>query len=182
MLEDARRRARKVRRAVFTAQFSGWSLASFAVVSLIIALFGSLESLAMGVALGLLAANELRGAARLRRFDEAGARILGVNQLLLAGLLLLYAGWKIYSLATTSDAGGLISAPDPGNGREVNEILEHMGSSLKPIAIAVYGVVGLVGAVVPALTAVYYFSRATIVRRFRNQTPTWVVEAINAAQ
>lgn len=186
MLGDARRRARKLRRAVFTAQFSGWSLASFAVVSLAIALFGSVDSLVMGVALGLLAANELRGAARLRRFDEAGARILGVNQLLLAGLLAVYAGWQIYEATTHPGVSGLITRGDASAGREVDEMLAGMDAGFAETAelarFIIYGAVGVFGVVIPGLTAVYYFTRAGVVRRFKGQTPAWVVDAINAAQ
>lgn len=186
MLEAARRRSRKLRRAVLFAVVSGWSMAAFAVLSAAFAILGGWESLAMGVALGVLGANELRGAARLRRFDDAGARILGVNQLALAALLALYAAWSLYGLSHHGGASGLITRNDPSAGPEVNKILENFDVGLEGlselIGWVVYGAVGFFGVLVPGLTAVYYFTRAGVIRRFRAETPAWVLEAINAAR
>src|SRR5437868_10327370 len=79
-LADGRLRAKKLRRAASVATMSGWTMAFFAFCTLVCVLFGDFVSLVMGVGLGVVAYNELRGGAMLRRFDLRGPKLLGYNQ------------------------------------------------------------------------------------------------------
>ena len=60
-------------------------------------LFGEFDviGMVMGVGLALLAWNEFRGRAMLRRFELRGCGVLGRNQLGLMALVISYAAWML---------------------------------------------------------------------------------------
>src|SRR5687767_15806036 len=81
---------RKIRRVVSIARFDGWTVAIFAALT---ALFGLTNPLTLVIALVMACIGiiELRGAQRLERLDPRATRTLGLNQLALGALLILYA-------------------------------------------------------------------------------------------
>jgi hypothetical protein len=174
-IADARIRGRKIRRAASVAALSGWTMAIFAVITLVGGLFGDWVSLLLGAALGVVTFNELRGAAQLRRFEPAGARLLGYNQLGLAALLVLYAG---YMLVYTLYHPLLESAGQSTGDAQMDAML---GDFSRTAGLVLYGGVALFGLIGPGLTALYYFTRAKLVRTMVAQTPPWVIEALRAA-
>ncbi len=174
-LNVARTRARKIRRAAGVASFSGWSMVVFAGLTLLGALFGSVQAIVVGGALGLVGWNELRGATMLRRFDERAPRLLGFNQIALGVLIVAYSAWSLWS--------GLHSTPLASLGGSTGDPeMDAMVSDLaRVITISLYSTLAVVGVVVPGLTALYYFSRAKLLRSFESQTPAWVMQAMRAA-
>lgn len=174
-LSVARTRARKIRRAAGVASFSGWSMMAFAGLTLLGALFGSVQAIVVGGALGLVGWNELRGATMLRRFDERAPRLLGFNQIALGVLIVAYSAWSLWS--------GLSSPPLASLGGSTGDPeMDAMISDLaRVITISLYATLAVVGVVVPGLTALYYFSRAKLLRAFESQTPAWVIQAMRAA-
>ncbi len=174
-LADARVRAKKVRRAAGVATVSGWTVAFFALCTMLGAVFGDLASLAMGVGLGVVAFNELRGARMLRRFDASGARLLGYNQLLLAVLVVSYAGWSMWRELR---AGLLSSHAESTGDPNTDALINSLRTSL---TYGIYGLIAVAGLFGPGLTAWYYFTRAKLVRRVLAETPAWVIEALRAA-
>ncbi len=174
-LVAARQRAKKLRRAASVAAFSGWSMAIFAAITLLSALFGDLIALAAGVALSVIAWNELRGAAMLARFDRRGPSLLGRNQLALAMLIIAYAAWSLMAALRSpmlASVGG--STGDPNMDATIAR-LESL------ILYSLYITLAAVGAVIPPLTAWYYYSRAPILRDFLAQTPAWIADTLRAA-
>src|SRR5947207_174238 len=75
-MAEARNRGKKIRRAVTVALMDGWTMATFAVLTILMSLT-SPSGLAVGAALGLIAMIELRGAGQLRRLQKGAARQLG---------------------------------------------------------------------------------------------------------
>lgn len=173
-LGEARVRARKVRRAAGVATMSGWTMAFFALVTLMPVLFGDFVSLVLGIGLSVVAFNELRGAAMLKRLDANGAKLLGWNQIGLGGLIVLYALWSLVGAMRApalAAAGG--STGDPG----MDQMLSRLTTTLN---YTVYGTMAALGVVAPGLTAWYYFTRGRLVREVVAQTPGWVIDAMRA--
>ena len=167
-LSDAKRRARKVRRAASVAALSGWSMLVFACISLALAFFSDWSAWAVGIGLLLVALNELRGSAMLRRADPAGSKVLGWNQLVLAALLVAYATWSLAS-ALRQPPGASLQSGDP----QIDAMAAGITSA---VTYGLYGTMAILGLLLPGLTSIYYFTRARIVRAFLADTPAWIVE------
>lgn len=170
-LELARRRAKRIRRAVGVARFNGWTVGFFAVLSLLIGFF-SLPSLLIGVALAVVSYHEFAGARQLRLFDERAGRRLGFNQLGLGSVLIVYAVWSIFRTLTAPSplVGELASLGDAA------ELVGSIESLTTTISLAVYGGL-IVGTVIfQGGTAWYYFTRGACIRAYRRETPGWVLE------
>ncbi|MCX5688702.1 MAG: hypothetical protein NTV94_02735 [Planctomycetota bacterium] len=172
-LSEARVRAKKVRRAAAVAVTSGWSMLFFAMLTLLGGLLGDMASLVMGLALAGLSVNELIGASMVRALNPAGARRLGFNQLVLGGLLVVYAGWSLWTNLQSPAMGELSDelAADP-------QMQAVVGQVSSMVTWVLYGGMAVFGLVVPGLTAVYYFSRARAIRSVIETTPEWVIEAM----
>ena len=94
-LQAARDSLRKVRRAVSTAKFEGYSVAVCGALTLLMGI-GSIGQMIGGTVLTAIGIIEIVSASRLSRLDPEAARVLTINQLSLAALILLYALWSIY--------------------------------------------------------------------------------------
>jgi type IV secretory pathway VirB2 component (pilin) len=174
-IEFVRVRSKKVRRAAAVAKGSGWTLAFFALVTLMGALFGDLTSLIMGLALVALAFNELRGGKMIARFDPRGARTLGINQLVLGAVIVSYAAWSFFVAMKNpalAQLGGTTGDPD----------IDATVQSISDLATyGLYGTLAVVGFIGCGLTALYYFTRAGVVRSIVAETPAWVLDTMRAA-
>jgi hypothetical protein len=177
-LSEARKRSKKIRRAVAVAMFSGWSMAVFAALSLMFAAFDGLVSVVAGGALGAIAFNELRGAGRLKRFDASGARVLGFNQIGLGALICGYSAWSLVSAMRNPAVNAALASMGGTGDPEMDEMVRQMSEML---TWGLYGTMFVVGVVVPGLTSLYYFTRGRHVREFTAATPGWVLEALRAA-
>ncbi len=172
----ARLRGKKVRRAANVAAFSGWTMAFFALITLMGGLWGDVVSIVLGVALSIVTVNELRGAARIRRFDPSGARLLGWNQIGLGCVLVVYG---IFSLVMMLRNPAAVLGGQSSGDAQVDQMMTDMvGGFTSMIAYGLYGGVAIFGVIGPGLTAWYYFSREKVVRRFVEETPGWVVGAM----
>lgn len=175
-IELARVRSKKVRRATAVAKGSGWTLAFFALVTLLGAIFGDITSLIMGLALAALAFNELRGSKMVARFDPNGARILGINQLVLAVVIIAYAGWSLYSASKTP----ILAQLDGGSTGDPN--IDATVQSISNLATyGLYGTLAGAGFLGCGLTSLYYFTRAAVIRSVVAETPAWVLDTMRAA-
>lgn len=165
-VETARRLMRPIRRAAGVAAFGGWTSAIFAVLSLPFALGGGV-ALAAPVVLGLVAFNEFRGGALVRRLDGRGPLVLGLNQVFFGVCLCAYAGWQLWkgpSAALTAAA----SSGDP----QVDALVAGLA---RTVHLSVYGGVLACGVLVPGLTGLYYLTRAGALRRARAGAPEWAL-------
>jgi len=167
----ARQVGRKVNRAVRVARFDAWTIAIFAVLTF---LFGITDppSAALGLVMGVVAFVEFRGCARLRALDPRAARILGINQLVLAAALIAYALWRLH-----------VEMSGPGPFAEYKTVDPAVADMLKPYEGLVLQVTKLVylGIIAIALgaqggMAVYYFTRRKHIDAYRAQVPSWILD------
>jgi hypothetical protein len=63
---------------------------------------------------------------------------------------------------------------------QVSGLVGDIGDLLRTLTLMVYGAVAAVGLLVPSLTALYYFSRAKLLRVFLEETQNWIVEVLRA--
>ena len=173
-IAEARVRGKKVRRAANVAAMSGWTMVVFALVTLLGGLFGDFVALVLGTLLGVIAFNELRGAAMLRRFEMRGPRVLGWNQIGLGALLVVYG---VYSLVHALTHPLLASVGQSTGDAEMDAMIGRISDLA---AYGLYGGVAIFGIIGPGLTAWYYFSRAKVVRTMVEGTPEWVIGAMRA--
>lgn len=178
-LHEARRRARRIRRAGAYAKFSGITMALFALVSLVMGLFGDWASLAIGVVLGAIAFNELKGAELLERFDVRAAVRLGYGQVVLGFVIVAYAAWSWYA---QSKASPLAAYGGSTGSAEVDAMYLDIVKSVSPMLSMFWGAVAMVGLAVSLVTARYYFSRDKLVREMRTSTPAWILEVIGEGE
>lgn len=171
-LSGARKRGKKILRAAAVAAFSGWSMAVFAVLTLAFAFLSDWSAWAIGFGLAACAFIELRGGGLLRKMDASGATMLGWNQIFLACLIIAYALWSLYSANKNPALASMLQ----GSG---DPQIDAMAKELTTVVTwALYGTMAVVGLVVPGLTAIYYFTRGQLVRKFRRETPDWVLEVL----
>jgi hypothetical protein len=172
----ARHRGRKISRAAGVAAFSGWTMAVFSFFSLLGGLF-SLDSLALGIGLGIVAYVELKGSKRLRALDEAAPVHLVYNQLALAALIALYCGWGMYQA---------IFGPSPYDsylaaGGDTAEMMRGIADLHRAVTSAFYGFLLCVSVVAQGGTAFYYFTRKRHLAAYLRETPEWVLDALRVA-
>lgn len=172
MLGEARRRAKKVRRAAGVAAFSGWTMLAFGVLSIMAGVLGSMGDLVVGAILSVLAWNELRGGAMFKQFDARAAKRLGWNQILLGTLICGYALWSMRSIANSPEMAQLHNTL---NDPDAEAVVRGMGNM---VIYAFFGALIAAGVIAPGLTSWYYFSRGKVVREFVAKTPPWAVEAM----
>ena len=147
-LKAARGRAKKIRRVVAVAMFNGWTLAFAAAISLVILVFDrSLINLVLVAIITVFAVNELRGAAGVKRFEPASARMMGWNQLALAGAVLVYCSWRIWETKYHP------KPRDPSGSAEVDAMLADYAGLETTITYAVYAAMALLGSFIPTLNA-----------------------------
>ncbi|XAL99820.1 hypothetical protein OT109_00220 [Phycisphaeraceae bacterium D3-23] len=170
-LDDARVRRKKIGRALFTAGMSAWTLAVFAALSLPFALF-DLKSGLVGIALGFIAYREFAGRHKLKQLAPEAASHLGWNQVLLCGLLAVYATWQIIHTLTGPSPYAEAIATTP----ELAPTLEPIEEMMRLAALAVYGSILVVGLLTQGLLALYYFTRRSHICTYLDQTPAWIVE------
>ncbi len=187
-IASARNRARKVRRAVVVAKFDAWMTAVFAaftltyvVVSPLIAGFDWL-ALVIGAGMAVVTVNSFRGASRLSRYDVSGPRLLALNQLLFAALIIMYCLWRIVAALTgPSLAEQHPQLADPAMNDMVTSIYgTDIEGLTKTITLVVYGAVIFGSVLAQGGMALYYFTRGRHIREFRRQTPPWVVDLLVA--
>ncbi len=175
-LHAARRNGRKVARAARAASFSGWTLATFAGITLLAGIF-SLSSFVLGVGMAIVAWIELRGASGIRQLDVTAPRRLAFNQLGLGAMMCAYAGWGVYATLT---GPSVYAAEMAAAGPQVAAILGPIDQMQTTIMLAVYIGVGCGALAATGGAAIYYLTRRRHIETHLQRTPAWVVEAIRS--
>jgi hypothetical protein len=162
---------RRIKRTVSIATFDGWSIGIFAVLTW---LCGTTDpvNIIMGLGMGAIAAVELTGAKRLRRLDPRAARMLALNQLALASLLIGYAVWRLFAVTHEGATASLLGAVDP----EVLNMVGPIDALARQISLVLYGGVIAIALLGQGGMALYYATRAKMVAAYVTQTPPWIVE------
>jgi hypothetical protein len=170
-MQDARLRAKKVRRCIAVANFDGWSVGIFGALTLLFGMF-SVVGWVLGGGMLAVAHIELSTIPALKRLESRALRRLGWNQLALGSLLLGYAGWSLYAAMFGPDplASTIAQAP------EAAEMLAPYSGMARMISAAIYICLAGIAIFAQGGTALYYFSREKYIRAYREQTPAWIVE------
>jgi hypothetical protein len=169
-LAAARKAVRKVRRAIAVASFDGWTVGVFGAMTFLTGLVDP-SGLLMGAGMGAVAFVELRAAARLRRLESGVTRTLGFNQLALAGILVVYAVWRLHAEMTGVSPYAAYKAADPQLGRMLQPIenLTHL------IAMVLYGAMIAVALFAQGGLALFYFTRGKHIDAYLAKTPAWIL-------
>lgn len=170
-LSQAQGAGRKIRRAVTVAKSDAWGIAIFAGLTFLSGLFSS-SGLVLGLGMGIVATVEFKGSDRMRRLDERAAKMLGWNQIALAGMLIVYALWCIHGALTTDNTWEMIQAAGP----EVGEMLRPMAGLMRELTVMVYGCLIAIAIGAQGGMAWYYFSRAKHIRAYVEKTPAWILQ------
>jgi hypothetical protein len=169
-LAAARKAARKLRRAIAVASFDGWTVGVFGALTFLTGLTDP-SGLLMGLGMAAVAFVELRGASRLRRLETGVTRTLGFNQLALAGILIVYAVWRLHAEMSGVSPYAAYKAADPQLGRMLQPIenLTHL------IAMALYGAMIAVALFAQGGLALFYFTRGKHIDAYLAKTPGWIL-------
>ncbi len=172
-------RARKLRKAAGLAKFNGITIGAFGGLSLLIAVCelaaGSFDwlGLVMGTGLSIVAWNEFRGRKLLQQFQTRAAPLLGWNQVGLMVLIVAYAAWMLYQTATGhTDFDQAIRQQGLGG----SDIIGSMSATVKSMTELVYKLLIALTIIFQGGNALYYFTRAKLLRAYLAETPAWVVE------
>lgn len=170
-LEEAKVLRRRIDRAIGVSTFNGWGTATFVVLSLPFAFF-SLTTSMMCVGLSAVAFHEFKGRRMLRELIPAAPRLLGINQLAFATLLIVYSIWNIYLALTQPSPYAEVIATQP----EITGTLGSIDELYKFGSLAVYGCLLVLAIIFQGGMAVYYFTRSQHLRTYLDQTPGWILE------
>src|SRR5947209_2812668 len=96
-LQNAKRGMRKIRRAISTATFDGWTLAVFGLMTFVFGM-GDVVAAALGAGLMAIGAIELYAARRLKRLEPPAVGVLFWNQIALGSVLMIYAIWRVFDV------------------------------------------------------------------------------------
>jgi len=169
-LTAARTALRKINRAISVARFDGWTIGIFAALTFLLGIT-ELTSIVLGLGLGVIAFVELAGATRLRRLDPQAARMLGLNQLALACMLIIYAVCRIHVELSGHGEFAAAAASDAALGQALQPY-ENLVRQLTMLfygglmAIAVFGQGGM---------ALFYFKRRKHLQAYLDKTPAWII-------
>ncbi len=157
------------------ANAHGCILGICGAVTLVFAIFGDYVALVMGVAICFLAWNEIRGGKQLSRFDPRGAARLALNQLGFGTVIVLYAGWSMWSSTHATPSAETAEIQQLMAQSQFGDSIAELSST---ISFAVYGLIAALGIIEPGLLALYYLSRGKLARQLVETTPPWVIEAM----
>jgi hypothetical protein len=180
-LAIARERFKKVRRGIIVAWFDAWSIAVFAVLTLVFAIpMLSFSGTLVGIGLALVAIIEFRAAAKLNRLDPHAPRRLALNQIFLSLVLLTYAAYAFMSAWHNIDPYVRAVEPtllaDPNVATGVSNGDFTVEQLVRLTVALVYGALALVALIVQPATALFYLSRRKHLKRYLGETPQWIVE------
>jgi hypothetical protein len=170
-LAAARRACGKIRRAVYVAAISGWTLALFAGMTLLVGI--STRAVPwIGLLMIIAAFIELRARTRLRRLDPSAARTLGCNQVVLGFLIILYAAWNIDRL--------ILSTPQPISIDLLNDLSFRFRPNsefvFRNLGFLLYSSMAVIALLTQGMTACYYFSREKWIRKYISGAPAWILQ------
>ncbi|NJD19624.1 MAG: hypothetical protein FIA95_10135 [Gemmatimonadetes bacterium] len=163
-VEDARARAMGSLPAAKVAAFNGWTVGVLAALTVLFGLTSPVL-LALGVGMGIVARNELRGRTLLRAFDPAGPRLLTRNQLGFMALVVAYCAWSLVRAYTR---------PAP-QWAQLEELAGFEPEFIQGLVAAAYLAAILLTVLFVGLNARYYARRIPMLERYLADTPAWVV-------
>ena len=177
-LRSAKTKRVKINRAIAVASFNGWSIGIFAALSaLFLPLSFSLLGVFITLGLAAVAYYEFKGRQLLRALDTSAPRLLGLNQIGLGVVIVVYCIWSLVAELAGPGAYAQTIQEHP----ELAEILGSTEGLYRMAVLLVYGTVIVLTIPYQALMAWYYFSRSKHLATYISQTPQWVTDLERAA-
>ncbi len=170
-LQAAKQSLRKVRRAVSAARFEGYTVAICGGITFLSGI-GSVVDMLGGAVLTAIGIIEIVGAGRLGRLDIKAVRIITVNQLCLAALILLYALWNLY--AEVAHPASDLPDLSPSDAQVLGQMDSSAVSLTHEVMLLLYGSL-IAAAAAEAGMAAYYHSRGAYLQRYLADTPLWII-------
>ena len=171
-LAAARSAWRKIQRAAGVAALSGWTMAVFAVVTVLLS-YNSLSAVLIAVALGAAAVVELRGRRRLLELVPGATKALALNQAVLAVLIVLYAAWGVHGSKTIS--ADVMKMVTQSLGPDAADTLKENPQIIEKMVLLIYGTLAVAAVAGQGSLALYYMGRKRWVQRYLNETPPWIL-------
>jgi hypothetical protein len=171
VITDAKQRRKKLDRAAAVAATSGWITAVLAALGAPFAMFGW-ESAVMVCGLAAVAYHEFKGKRMIQALNPAATRLLGVNQLAFAALIIAYSVWQIAAALSSEGhyASAIVAEP------MLADALEPIEQLYTVITLTVYAAMIIGTLAFQGGTAWYYLSRAKYLRAYVEQMPAWVID------
>jgi hypothetical protein len=169
-LTTARTQSKKIRRAIAVAAFDGYTIATFAGLTLLTGLTDP-ASILLGLAMSAVAIIELRAGNKLRRLNPAAAKTLGFNQLAFAAVLIVYAITRLIAAYHAPSPYQAYKSADPAMAKMLNPI-EDLS---RLVNVGIYAAMIGIACVAQGGLALYYFSRAKHLHRYVHTTPQWIL-------
>ena len=163
----ARVALRTMLRPARVARINAWTIAIFAGLTIAWGLVLG-GGLVVGAALAGVAWNEFRGARMLRALDAEGGRVLGWNQLILAGVVVAYCVATILRSAAAADPSLL----------ELETLAGLAPGTVAELTTALYVAVAVLVAIVQVVLARWHFGAARRIDAFRSATPPWILDLV----
>jgi hypothetical protein len=165
-LTEARTALKKIRRAVSVARFDGWTVAILGMLTLIFG-FSSFWGLAIGTAMVVIAFVELRSADRLSKLDSTAIKVMALNQVCFASLLIIYAAWSILNADNSSIVGD-------SDWAELGYSPSQVAHIAKLLTLVIYGGVILLALFAQGGLALYYTRKRKHLDKYLARTPEWI--------
>ena len=153
------------------ASFNAYTSLVLAVMAAPFAIF-SFTAMVVCLVLVYVAYVDLDARKRLRRLEVGSARLMGRNQLVLLGAIVLYCAWTVLRA---------VYGPNPyepyvQQSPELGEVLGPISELYVTFTCVTYAAVALVSFVVQGLTARYHYKREQVLVEHLGLTPSWVLE------
>jgi hypothetical protein len=168
-LAEARTALKKIRRAVGKARFDGWFLAASAVVSFMLG-YDNVTGWVVTIAFVIMMVVEFRAATQLLRLEPKSIPTLAINQIVMGVFL---GAYFLKQIQVESSGSGMLNDPmlvQALQGR--TELIPQV----QQIVISGYWAILAVTVAYCGLFAIYFFSRASVLRRYLQETPDWIVQ------
>lgn len=158
-------RSKGILSAAKVATFNGWTFGVIGALSILFGLF-SLTGFIVGVLLVIVARNEFRGRALIRRLEPRGAMLLAKNQIGLIVIVIAYCLWSMYT--TVAHPSSEIT--------QLEELTGLPSGLVTDLTLMVYIIVIVLTLLFQGLNARYYFVRIQQLKDYLEQTPKWIVD------
>ena len=172
-LQNAKRGMRKIRRAIGTATFDGWTLAVFGVMTFVLGM-GDWLALALGAGLMAIGGIELYAARRLKRLEPPAVGVLVWNQIALGSVLMIYAIWRVFSVLH-NPANSALAAEAAAAGLNAGD-LQGLAGLDQSITLLVYYSLMAIAVFGQGSMALFYSTRRKHLQAYLAETPKWITQ------
>ena len=181
-LRWASKRAKAIEKAVRYASFSGWTTLLAGAFSVPFAL-GNPPMLIFAIVIAGIGTRELTLRRQLQVLDSKAPKKLAINQVVLAGALIVYAIYMLIApagegvVASSMKADPMLQSTPELSGMFDDMIkLEHMATALMYVGMIIVAIFMQGG------TAMYYLIKGAKLKKLHKDTPDWVVKVYQTVQ